>query len=311
MSDYDDYLIDKWANAGDMEICAHDDARLTVPTSPAGSESAVHPGVVYFSSGWNGYDYWMAFTPLAAIVDENPEIVASDDGLTWEVPDGLTNPIDGDPGTPVHNSDTDLFYDSTADELWCYYREINPNTGNTNIQLRTSDDGTTWSAESTVLNVSTNDALCPTVWKVGSTYYLWVIDSNRDIQRYDSTDGATWGNKTACTTPIKAWNIHIRYHSTDSTYYCLINDREINGALAWMESSDGLVWTLAPARQLVLQRGGMWPEVASESQPWDGATIYRASFIIDGSTVRIWYSGRKDDEWGIGYTSVALSTLTA
>src|SRR5699024_7190098 len=40
---------------------------------------AIHPKVLYFPNSWNGYKYWMAFTPYtnSDIKTENPSIVAS------------------------------------------------------------------------------------------------------------------------------------------------------------------------------------------------------------------------------------------
>ncbi|WP_228441121.1 hypothetical protein [Chryseobacterium phosphatilyticum] len=60
-----------------------------------------HPDVQYFPGGFNGYKYWMVFTPYNGAVGanadsnryENPTIVVSNDGLTWRPPNGISNPI--------------------------------------------------------------------------------------------------------------------------------------------------------------------------------------------------------------------------
>ncbi len=99
-----------------------------------------HPDVVYFEKAFGGYKYWMAFTPYFGSVGaqrsstpyENPTIVASNDGLNWEVPKGLKNPLqfapsmkesmsDGDKA-PKQGfwSDVDLLYENN--KFYLYYR---------------------------------------------------------------------------------------------------------------------------------------------------------------------------------------------
>ena len=89
--------------------------------------SVTHPDVIDFGNGssWGGFRYWMALTPNQEGYSqyENPCLAASTDGLTWTVPDGLTNPLTGVEHEPAntHNCDTDLVYNETSDELWIYY----------------------------------------------------------------------------------------------------------------------------------------------------------------------------------------------
>lgn len=89
-----------------------------------------HPDVEYFENGFNGYKYWMGFTPYFgsiassgnAIIFENPTIVASNDGLHWEEPAGITNPIQRTPsikdGVVRGQSDTLQGYWSDTDLLF-------------------------------------------------------------------------------------------------------------------------------------------------------------------------------------------------
>lgn len=99
-----------------------------------------HPDVIYFKNALGGYKYWMAFTPYFGSVGsersstpyENPTIVASNDGVNWEVPKGLKNPLqfapsmkesmsDGDKA-PKQGfwSDVDLLYENN--KFYLYYR---------------------------------------------------------------------------------------------------------------------------------------------------------------------------------------------
>ena len=103
-----------------VETFANAAAPLTIPTYD-GSGQAVEPSVLHFADGWQGHPYWMAVSPYpfghAAL--ENPSILVSEDGLTWSVPEGLTNPL----VLPTQGtlSDATLVHDDTSDQLWVYY----------------------------------------------------------------------------------------------------------------------------------------------------------------------------------------------
>ncbi len=64
-----------------------------------------HPDVEYFPEGFNGYKYWMVFTPYFGSVGtqqyskryENPTIVVSNDGLNWSNPQEIINPLQKTP----------------------------------------------------------------------------------------------------------------------------------------------------------------------------------------------------------------------
>ncbi|OQY38473.1 MAG: hypothetical protein B6226_03600, partial [Candidatus Cloacimonetes bacterium 4572_65] len=55
---------------------------LYIESYVEGSDEVVHPDVIYFAEAWNGYHYWMVFTPFpdAQAEYENPSIVCSQDG---------------------------------------------------------------------------------------------------------------------------------------------------------------------------------------------------------------------------------------
>lgn len=108
--------------------------------------SYCHPDVEYFENGFNGFKYWMAFTPYFgtigssgdAILYENPTIVASNDGLHWDEPRGVINPIQKRPSFKdgmIRNtgdtlqgywSDTDLVFVNNHFELFFRGSSISP-----------------------------------------------------------------------------------------------------------------------------------------------------------------------------------------
>ena len=70
-----------------------------------GNSSYCHPDVQYFPDGFQGYKYWMVFTPYFGAIGgdqlskryENPTVVVSNDGLNWVEPSGILNPIQACP----------------------------------------------------------------------------------------------------------------------------------------------------------------------------------------------------------------------
>ena len=66
-----------------------------------------HPDVQYFPNGFNGYKYWMVFTPYFGTIGElhvserfeNPTIAVSNDGINWNSPYGVTGPLQRTPST--------------------------------------------------------------------------------------------------------------------------------------------------------------------------------------------------------------------
>ena len=169
---------------------AHD---LTIPTYD-GSGEAVHPDVYDAGEGntWNGYRYWMAMTPYPGgdASYENPSILASDDGETWVVPTGLTNPIEPQPGSGI-NSDPDLtMIDGT---LYCVWRWANPGTA-AKFYCLSSTDGVTWGNKTEIVDDTTKGSdLSPSIVQVGSTFYMYTRRKGQNPSVFCRTASAITG----------------------------------------------------------------------------------------------------------------------
>jgi len=109
-----------------------------------GSGQVTEPSVVTLDSPWHGFKYWMAFSPYPNGDEskENPSIAASNDGITWEVPRGLTNPLEIP--TSGYFADASLFYDSQSDQLWVYYIQVSGARNSLKVLRRVSSDGVHW-----------------------------------------------------------------------------------------------------------------------------------------------------------------------
>ena len=106
----------------------------------------LHPGMVYIPEGLGGYTWWCVFTPYPAANSamENPCVVASNDGRTWELPEGAINPLVNAPSGTDFNADTHITYDPVGGQLVMIFTE----RGSLLLKIRMmlSSDGVSWSA---------------------------------------------------------------------------------------------------------------------------------------------------------------------
>lgn len=174
--------------------------KATTWVTPDGTGVVVHPSVLYFPNGFNGYCWWAAITPYFNSNNqvENPIIQVSKDGTTWFTPTGVTNPL-YPPRKGGYNSDTHLIQHPHTGELLLYFRDYSayPDALNENIMLMRSADGITWSTAVRALSLSegAKRLMCPVVWW-SPTDDKWVmlgveiVASPRVIERYTATDPA-------------------------------------------------------------------------------------------------------------------------
>lgn len=112
-------------------------------------KQVTHPDVVVMDEAWNGYRYWAVYTPnvMNISIYENPSIVASNDGVNWTEPTGLTNPIEPQPSsTRYHNCDADMIYNEEMDAMMAYWNWADDQYGGVGaeVRLRISYDGIHW-----------------------------------------------------------------------------------------------------------------------------------------------------------------------
>ena len=226
--------------------------------TPDGSGEPFHPSVVFFEEGWNGFRYWMAFTPYPVCKPpyrdrwECPCVVASNDGIHWEYPgdfaflDDLTeNQIQ----SRDYFSDTHLTYDSSRNVLYCYYR-LDKGEGSKKVTIfrRESAEGKKWSERIPLVYSESVDALEPLSQSVvyeNGCFSMWYVAHSGDpngVYMLISPDGIVWDCNKKCIfsgAAVVPWHIDCQY--MDGRYYLTVY--ELSQRITLWTSSDGLNFT--------------------------------------------------------------------
>lgn len=275
---------------------------LDVPTFDL-NPSVGHPSVVYAPEGWNGYRYWMAFTPFPTAVREDPCIVASNDGVNWEEPPGIVNPV------CPNSTALAMGYDYWADTDLVLVGGVmvlifkGTDTGVSNHYVRmTSTDGVSWSAPVVCV---TDAGVSPAIFEESGA--LTMIECKADtLQRRTSTDlGATWSAPVPATSRPRLaapWNLHhVDVVRIGTTYHALANASGGTGGptpfrvFYWQSNDLGATWT----------GSGSTPAVPLTGTRFDTRGHYRSTFNPAASgepgAFDLWLTMM--DETGVNHTN--------
>jgi hypothetical protein len=284
---------------------SHAASPQTTPTYD-GSDQATHPDVLYVLGGWNGYTHWMAMTPYpnSDNTKENPSILASNNGESWEVPSGLTNPLDPAPGGSEFNTNTDLIIDQSG-VMWCLWRRQDNTPNDDIIYARSSTDGINWSTAEVILTGGHRTLVSPSIIWDGLQYVLFYVDVNPTqaivyrrtataVNGTWSTPYRVWLGTTRDT--IDVWRLNITRDRSKNEYHMIIN-RSSSFTIRFATSKRGSVWRIAG------------PDMLTPTSGWTSGWVYRSSAVWVGDTYYLWYSARTSGsthEWRIGRTSISL-----
>lgn len=291
-----------------IQSCDSKDEEPENPWNPAsalylvnylGNSQNIHPKVLYFEEGWNGYKFWMAYTPYPdGFTDaENPCMAVSDDGIVWKVPSGLSNPLAFAP-VRGYNSDTHLVYDQAGDRLECWWREFDETTSLDAICRRVSTDGVHWEEKEVILPYSKDFPcrLSPAVWIEDDEYKLVYSDCSKlflitakrgeEAQKWSSPVElpVDWGE-------LRAWHQDV---VTDARgdwqmVVCCFDPGGTNNTadLYYVEVKGDLSAATDPV--MIVARG-------ENEDDFDHRSIYRSSLVWVGDTVYLYYSAI-DEDW--------------
>ncbi len=285
------------------------DVPLAIP-SYDGSGQVTHPKVLYFPDGWNGYKYWMAYTPYPHNDDtlENPSIAASQDGVAWVVPAGVVNPVSGLPPTyanEAHYSDPHLLMDGDVMELWFRHNytqdpALSADVDCPRILRITSTDGVHWTEPEVMLDrVGRNVRLSPVVLLDESGYTMWYTGFDNKLYRLTSPDGKTWSKEAGTDLKFAGYRLwHQDILRTDLGYEIVFCARAYDGTslnlshqeLFYAMSPDGIHFTKPVRIMTYKNRSGFL----------DDESIYRSSLVKTPDGYLLYYSARNTEKaWHI------------
>lgn len=255
-----------------------------------------HPKVLYFKDGFNGYKYYMVYTPYPYGNDkyENPSIVVSNDMINWSVPEGLKNPIANVPSNyksgKVYNSDPHLVYNSDLNILECYYRFVDDTKNIVIIYRLKSKDGVNWNKKEEILkgNRFKKDYLSPSIIYDNGVYKMWYVFKNK-VYYIESNDGVNYSNprviniKYYAQEKLKTW--HIDVIKSDLGYEMIMvayNDWKSRKVMS-------LYYTVSSDNKNYMNAVSI---IRPSNVSWDNRGLYRSSFIKDENGVYyVFYSG--------------------
>lgn len=262
----------------------------------------------------------MANTPWTSNDVENPSLWVSRDGVSgWQVPPGVTNPLDMAMGG-VYNSDTELLWqDGTLHLVW---RRVGGTLAG--FLARSSTDGVDWSPTRQIFPGTFE--LSPCLWWDGSTVHMWTVSMNHrgDGEVWDaalsrwrhvvlyrtapSIDGP-WSTYAPCSvfngamTDQDPWHMGVTRH--DGAWHMLFGVGELGwgggGTIAALGvSTDGVAWTVSDTATL-----------RTEPDTWQSSRIYRPYLRVETGRVRVWYSAMGPLGNRTGYCELPPARLLA
>lgn len=303
---------------GGEQVLQRGVTRIAIPTYD-GSGEAVHPDVVAFPGTWNGYRYWSAFTPYknSTISLENPSLLGSQDGRTWDSPIAGINPLTR--ASRGHLSDPDMIFERKSGQLWMYYREVELAGGKANgahvadhVWMMRSADGHSWQSPVELFSDKGKYVVSPSIVEHPSDgFHLFSVDagtggcsaaSTKIVQRH-SEDGVTWSEAQAVslTQPgYQPWHLDVQYLADRSEYWALIaaypSGKGCHSSSLFLATShDGQAWTTYPR-----------PVLSPREYPAFATTVYRSTFSVETDSLTIWYSGARQTRRGKGRRPAVL-----
>ncbi|WP_339179202.1 hypothetical protein [Oceanobacillus sp. FSL W7-1293] len=281
-----------------LESIENANAQVVLPMKNyLGNYENIHPKVLHFKNGWNGYKYWMAYTPYpsGATQHENPCISVSNDMRKWGTPEGMTNPLAYAPNNG-YNSDTHLLYRADLDRLEVWWRPVDDLNKKYYIVRSTSLNGVDWTELETIYTADSHaeDMLSPAAIFEDGKYKVWYCAGYAEGVKYAELNSSAsewlftredvnidWGN-------LSAWHIDVIRTDKGIEMAVCAYPPGGNGSSAdlyyVLQRPDG---TLTKPK-LMLKR-------SSNPNAFDSKSIYRSSLLKEGNNYYLFYSSIAND----------------
>lgn len=279
--------------------------RLNIETYLAGKDQATHPAVISFEKPWNGYRYWMAYTPYpyGNGEEENPSVAVSNDLYKWETPIKMVNPIANNEETGCDElKDVHILYreDLNRIEVW-YLGRVSEQLGGDGTSLtlfrKYTEDGITWSDYEVMTEVQ---YLSPTILWNDNKYQMWGIGfgtygTEGTIVYQESTDGITWTTPVQCSIDGEKENLAIWHgavtHTEGEYKFVYVESANESQTIEFCESVDGIEFT---GKKSIIQN--------DNKSLW--RNFYRPSLLNDNGQNYLFYGVVSDaNEWYISMSS--------
>ena len=272
------------------------------PEYSYGSDGATHPDCLFFAQGFNGYKYWMTYTPYPAFEDgyENPCILVSNDLENWKIPEGGINPIEPRPydhkRANLYNSDTDLVYNPTTKQIECWWRKYVKKDKKILIYRKCSKDGVHWGNKELMIssdNMSKKDYLSPAVLFENGVYKMWSVDPRNDykvVYQEFNPKTKTWSKERIIKIEYTSENMqtwHLSVTHTPKGYEMAISASKSTAInhqsmdLYYCYSTDNKDYTMADT---MLQP-------SRSTHNWDNQGIYRSTLLYANGKYYLFYPG--------------------
>lgn len=226
---------------------------LPQPSDIPTNRSNLYLAPLFFFDKWNGYRYWGAFAPYPGANNayENPCLVVSNNGWTWIVPPGVTNPVIAKPADG-NNSDPSLVAAPDGTKLYLVWTAENLPGNTAEVRVSESTDGINWSAPRTLFGFNrekSNDLATPCLWFNGTQWKCIVhnhskaggIGVDTQVATASGTDIYTgWGSFSSIDMihpdGLGWWHSHFQ-RVADGRIIGVCQDGDFNGGDLWFAES--------------------------------------------------------------------------
>jgi len=302
-------------------IKKYEENPLDIPTYSG--TGVLHPSVLYFPEGLDGYKFWLYYTPFPPEKAENPCVVRSNDGIKFK-DKGVKNPLITPSSSGFDNDhlmDPDVIY--VNGRFFMLYSGYETG-GISQIGLAESRDGKDFSKneKNPILKPTQSWELgqgleCPTVYFDGGIFHVLYEalglrkvgyasgESLIDLHKYDGNPVFEGGPKTLIQrfghrfpfsqlfriyAPVKGiWDAeavnHLKFFRFNERYYLFYVGRD----RPWSHDPT-MALGLAKAEDLTAWNKFDRNPILSPSSGWEALHIYRASPVIVGDQIYLYYS---------------------
>jgi hypothetical protein len=236
---------------------------------------------------------------------ENPELFASHDGIFWQIPPGVQNPLVRPPpgdDRHYHSDPCLLIYDQ---QLRLYFRTSDEQARPRRdwLSVMVSEDGRRWTAPQKLLEAHGGLLLSPSVRVIDREYRMWTVDAKPGsgrltVAQRKSQDGLRWSVPELAEidwrgTPLEPWHIDVIEAGAQLAMMFSAREPGRPGTQRWkLAVGDGLRWR-------VLERD------AGEACLFEAGKPYKPSLLgpTEGSPSGWLYTSSTDPQ-GSWYTAL-------